>query len=187
MIQSKTNAMHNEARLVSPLQGQGQISRDDVKYAVQVACNRESGPILRALVDEITGEALEQITHRPDEDNNQIIATLVQKKLDTIGKTESKTRSFCKALGWRVTGFLITTIVSYIINEYIIQSNHSTSLALGTAALIGAGDFIFKLVLQFFYERLWAGPLSNCCMNKLQVTDQGDDHEMDDRDTINNL
>ena len=58
--------------------------------------------------------------------------------------SEKPLRSVLKALSWRVLGTLDTLIVSYILIGEI---------ALATS--IASVDFITKLVLYFFHERIW--------------------------------
>jgi uncharacterized membrane protein len=77
---------------------------------------------------------------------NQIIFS---KKAQSRGFEEDKSsekplRSVLKALSWRILGTLDTLIVSYILIGEI---------ALATS--IASVDFITKLVLYFFHERIW--------------------------------
>ena len=77
---------------------------------------------------------------------NQIIFS---KKAQSRGFEEDKNsekplRSVLKALSWRVLGTLDTLLVSYILIGEI---------ALATS--IASVDFITKLVLYFFHERIW--------------------------------
>ena len=58
--------------------------------------------------------------------------------------SEKPLRSVLKALSWRVVGTLDTLLVSYILLGEI-----------GLATSIASIDFITKLVLYFFHERLW--------------------------------
>jgi len=77
---------------------------------------------------------------------NQIIFS---KKAQSRGFEEDKNsekplRSVLKALSWRVVGTLDTLLVSYfLIGE----------IALATS--IASVDFITKLVLYLFHERIW--------------------------------
>ena len=57
---------------------------------------------------------------------------------------EKPIRSVAKALSWRVVGTLDTLIVSYVLTGEITL-----------AASIASVDFITKLILYFFHERLW--------------------------------
>ena len=77
---------------------------------------------------------------------NQIIFS---KKTQSKGFDEDKTsekplRSVAKALSWRVIGTLDTLVVSYILTGKI-----------ALAASIASVDFLTKLVLYFFHERIW--------------------------------
>jgi uncharacterized membrane protein len=58
--------------------------------------------------------------------------------------SEKPLRSVLKALSWRVIGTIDTLIVSYILTGEI---------ALATS--IASVDFLTKLVLYFFHERIW--------------------------------
>ena len=74
---------------------------------------------------------------------------IFSKKAQSRGFEEDKNsekplRSVLKALSWRVVGTLDTLLVSYfLIGE----------IALATS--IASVDFITKLVLYFFHERIW--------------------------------
>jgi uncharacterized membrane protein len=77
---------------------------------------------------------------------NQIIYS---KKAQSRSFEEDKTsekpmRSVLKALSWRVVGTLDTLIVSYFLTGQI-----------GLATSIASVDFLTKLVLYFFHERIW--------------------------------
>lgn len=63
-------------------------------------------------------------------------------KEDSAG--EKPIRSVAKALSWRVVGTLDTLLVSYILTGEI-----------SLAASIASVDFITKLILYFFHERVW--------------------------------
>jgi uncharacterized membrane protein len=74
---------------------------------------------------------------------------IFSKKAQTKGFEEDKTsekplRSVVKALSWRVIGTLDTLLVSYILTGEI-----------GLATSIASIDFITKLLLYFFHERIW--------------------------------
>jgi uncharacterized membrane protein len=58
--------------------------------------------------------------------------------------SEKPLRSVLKALSWRVVGTIDTLIVSYLLTGEI---------ALATS--IASVDFLTKLVLYFFHERIW--------------------------------
>jgi uncharacterized membrane protein len=53
-------------------------------------------------------------------------------------------RSFLKAISWRVVGTIDTLIVSLFITGEI-----------STASAIAGVDFVTKMILYFFHERVW--------------------------------
>lgn len=59
-------------------------------------------------------------------------------------KSEKPIRSIAKAFSWRVIGTLDTLIISYILTGKI-----------SLAASIASIDFVTKMILYFFHERLW--------------------------------
>ncbi len=58
--------------------------------------------------------------------------------------SEKPIRSVAKALSWRIIGTFDTLLVSYILTNQIVL-----------AASIASVDFLTKLVLYFFHERVW--------------------------------
>jgi len=58
--------------------------------------------------------------------------------------SERPVRSIAKAVSWRVVGTLDTLIVSYVLTGEI---------ALATS--IASIDFVTKMILYFFHERIW--------------------------------
>jgi uncharacterized membrane protein len=62
----------------------------------------------------------------------------------TDKKSEKPIRSVAKALSWRVVGTLDTLLISYILTGKI-------TIAVSIASI----DFLTKMVLYFFHERLW--------------------------------
>lgn len=58
--------------------------------------------------------------------------------------SERPFRSIAKALSWRVVGTIDTLIVSYFLTGRI-----------GLATSIASVDFLTKLLLYFFHERIW--------------------------------
>ncbi len=58
--------------------------------------------------------------------------------------SEKPLRSIVKALSWRVVGTVDTLLVSYFLTGKI-----------ALAASIASVDFLTKLVLYFFHERIW--------------------------------
>ena len=74
---------------------------------------------------------------------------IFNKKLQSKGfesdkSSERPLRSVMKALSWRVVGTIDTLLVSY----------YATS-KFTLAASIATVDFLTKLVLYFFHERIW--------------------------------
>ncbi len=63
---------------------------------------------------------------------------------DDDKKSEKPIRSIAKALSWRVIGTLDTLLISYLLTGEI-----------ALAASIASIDFLTKMVLYFFHERLW--------------------------------
>jgi uncharacterized membrane protein len=59
-------------------------------------------------------------------------------------RSEKPIRSIAKAFSWRVIGTLDTLLVSYILTGKI-----------SIAASIASIDFVTKMILYFFHERLW--------------------------------
>jgi uncharacterized membrane protein len=57
---------------------------------------------------------------------------------------EKPIRSVAKALSWRLIGTADTLVVSYLITG-----------AIGLATSIAFVDFLTKLLLYFFHERIW--------------------------------
>ncbi|WP_062056249.1 DUF2061 domain-containing protein [Aquimarina longa] len=58
--------------------------------------------------------------------------------------SEKPVRSIVKAVSWRVIGTLDTLIVSYILTSEIVL-----------ATSIASVDFVTKMILYFFHERIW--------------------------------
>lgn len=67
-------------------------------------------------------------------------------KYEDDKKSEKPIRSVAKALSWRVIGTLDTLVVSYILTG-----------KMAVAASIASVDFLTKMVLYFFHERIWNG------------------------------
>jgi len=59
-------------------------------------------------------------------------------------KSEKPLRSIVKAFSWRIVGTLDTLIVSFCITQKAT-----------IAASIASIDFMTKIVLYFFHERIW--------------------------------
>lgn len=74
---------------------------------------------------------------------------IFSKKAQTRGFKEDKNsekplRSIIKAFSWRLIGTLDTLVVSYILTG-----------TFSLAASIASIDFVTKLILYFFHERIW--------------------------------
>ncbi len=69
---------------------------------------------------------------------------LAKTSFDDDKKSEKPIRSIAKALSWRVVGTLDTLLISYLLTGKI-----------ALAASIASIDFLTKMVLYFFHERLW--------------------------------
>lgn len=65
-------------------------------------------------------------------------------KYESDKKSEKPIRSIAKAVSWRVIGTLDTLLISYILTGEV-----------AIAASIASIDFITKMFLYFFHERLW--------------------------------
>ncbi|MFS4456539.1 DUF2061 domain-containing protein [Maribacter sp. 2304DJ31-5] len=59
-------------------------------------------------------------------------------------KSEKPIRSIAKAISWRVIGTLDTLLISYILTGKV-----------AVAASIASIDFVTKMFLYFFHERIW--------------------------------
>lgn len=59
-------------------------------------------------------------------------------------KSEKPIRSVAKAISWRIIGTLDTLLVSYLLTGKVVL-----------AASIASVDFITKMFLYFFHERIW--------------------------------
>ncbi len=68
---------------------------------------------------------------------------------------DSPQRSFIKALTYRLLASGVMFIVFFIIFRSATQRTLQQSL--GDASLISVIDFILKLTIYYFHERLWSG------------------------------
>lgn len=79
-----------------------------------------------------------------------IVDQLVFKNQEVKGKfeddktSEKPIRSVAKAVSWRVIGTLDTLLISYLLTGEV-----------AVAASIATIDFVTKMFLYFFHERLW--------------------------------
>ncbi len=69
---------------------------------------------------------------------------IANQSFDEDKNSEKPLRSIVKAVSWRIVGTLDTLIVSYLLTGKI-----------AIAASIASVDFLTKLVLYFFHERIW--------------------------------
>lgn len=67
-----------------------------------------------------------------------------KKKFAEDQNSERPVRSVVKAISWRVIGTLDTLLISYLLTG-----------ELAIAASIASVDFVTKMFLYFFHERIW--------------------------------
>jgi uncharacterized membrane protein len=65
-------------------------------------------------------------------------------KTEPVVMKESHTRSLAKAVSWRITASVTTTIITYIVTGSV-----------KSAFSIGIFDFLVKFVLYYLHERAW--------------------------------
>ncbi|MEP3207613.1 MAG: DUF2061 domain-containing protein [Maribacter sp.] len=70
--------------------------------------------------------------------------TVKKKKYSEDKSSEKPIRSVAKAISWRVIGTLDTLLISYLLTGKVVL-----------AASIASIDFVTKMFLYFFHERLW--------------------------------
>ena len=78
---------------------------------------------------------------------DQMILDKVASKKTTYNSdrtSEKPIRSIAKAISWRVIGTLDTLVVSYLLTGEIVL-----------ATSIASVDFVTKMILYFFHERIW--------------------------------
>ncbi len=75
---------------------------------------------------------------------NQIIFGKKAKDYESFENSEKPLRSIIKAISWRVLGTIDTLVISYFLTGKFIL-----------ATAIASIDFITKLILYFFHERIW--------------------------------
>jgi uncharacterized membrane protein len=77
--------------------------------------------------------------------DQMIFSKKISKQSFEEDKTSEKpVRSIAKALSWRIVGTVDTLVVSYVLSGEI-----------ALAASIASVDFLTKLILYFFHERVW--------------------------------
>jgi uncharacterized membrane protein len=65
--------------------------------------------------------------------------------MDFFLKGEAHSRSFIKAVSWRITGSIDTFVISLVLSGRI-----------GLASGIASVEVITKIALYYFHERVWA-------------------------------
>lgn len=65
-------------------------------------------------------------------------------KYEADKKSDQPIRSVAKAVSWRIIGTLDTLLISYLLTGKV-----------AIAASIASIDFITKMFLYFFHERIW--------------------------------
>jgi uncharacterized membrane protein len=65
--------------------------------------------------------------------------------MDFFLKGEAHSRSFIKAVSWRITGSIDTFVISWVLSGRI-----------GLASGIASVEVITKIALYYFHERVWA-------------------------------
>jgi uncharacterized membrane protein len=68
----------------------------------------------------------------------------IKTKYESDKKSERPIRSVAKAVSWRIIGTLDTLLISYLLTGEVV-----------VAASIASIDFVTKMFLYFFHERLW--------------------------------
>lgn len=63
---------------------------------------------------------------------------------DNQRKKESRLRSIFKAFTWRIVASITTITVAYFVTGDISK-----------AGIVGVFDFVIKLLLYYFHERIW--------------------------------
>jgi uncharacterized membrane protein len=81
-------------------------------------------------------------------------AETAESNTDTIFR-DSPQRSFIKALTYRVMASGVMFIVFFII--FRSATKRSLNESLGDATLISIIDFVVKLAIYYFHERIWSG------------------------------
>lgn len=67
-----------------------------------------------------------------------------KKRFSQDRSSEKPIRSVAKAVSWRIIGTLDTLVISFILTGEVIL-----------AASIASIDFVTKMFLYFFHERIW--------------------------------
>ena len=70
------------------------------------------------------------------------------------GRKDSRIKSLIKAITWRITGTLDTTLISFIIISIGNQDGQITK-PFYKASAIGSIELFTKIILFYFHERIW--------------------------------
>ena len=74
--------------------------------------------------------------------------------LETQRKRESRLRSILKAFTWRLIASATTFTVAYFV-VLLGAPAEQRELATKAAAVVASFDFVLKLLLYYFHERIW--------------------------------
>ncbi len=85
---------------------------------------------------------------KPETRGEKRIKTEIENTKDSPG------RSIAKAVSWRVMGSIGTFLISLVLLRS--YTNQSDSEVLGNATLVAIAEAIFKIMLYYIHERLWA-------------------------------
>jgi len=70
---------------------------------------------------------------------------------------EAHSRSFVKAVTWRVVGSVDTFLISYFVSYFVVGRYHPhQNLALQAALWISFIETFTKILIYYFHERFWA-------------------------------
>ena len=75
---------------------------------------------------------------------NSTLRTIIMRFIRRLKDHSSRTRSLAKALTWRVTATLATTLITYVVTG-----------ELKTAVIIGGIEFAIKFAIYYVHERTW--------------------------------
>jgi len=75
-------------------------------------------------------------------------------ELETQKKRESRLRSIFKAFTWRLVASATTFTVAYFV-VLLGAPVEQRELATKAAVVVAAFDFVLKLFLYYFHERIW--------------------------------
>ena len=75
-------------------------------------------------------------------------------KSEVENTKESPGRSMAKAVSWRVMGSFGTFLISFVIFRRF--TNQSLQEVLGNATFVAGIEIVFKIMLYYVHERLWA-------------------------------